>query len=374
LNFEQAAVRDFFAENPEYWMREFHIDGFRLDATHAIEDDSERHILAEIAERVQSRGGFVIAEDERNDPKLLQSRARDGFGFDGCWADDFHHVLRVMMTGERESYFQNYQGTAEELADTIRNGWFFRGQTQPFSGKPRGGDPAEATSEQFVYCISNHDQTGNHAFGRRLGHLIAADAYRAASALLCLVPQTPMLFMGQEWGASTPFQFFTDHAPYLGSMITAGRRREFRDFAAFRDPALLETIPDPQHEQTFQRSKLRWDEIEQTPHANMLALHREFLALRRTHPTLRERGRGDWSVLTMAEKAVAILFGRPDHYTLAIVTDLSGENLPAKLQQLLVSPGRDRQWHQLLSSNETRFGGEDTESFRGPVTFVLEAR
>ncbi|MBA2269921.1 MAG: malto-oligosyltrehalose trehalohydrolase, partial [Chthoniobacterales bacterium] len=216
LNHEQAAVRDFFSENALYWMREFHIDGFRLDATHAIVDDSPQHILAEIAERVHARGGFVIAEDDRNDPNLLRASNAGGLGFDGCWSDDFHHTVRVMLTKQREGYYANFEGTSRELADTLAHGWHFRGQPRPTSGKPRGGESIDLQPEQFVYCISNHDQVGNRAFGERLGHVVEPAAYRAASGLLCLVPYTPMLFMGQEWAASTPFQFFTEHNAELG--------------------------------------------------------------------------------------------------------------------------------------------------------------
>lgn len=374
LNFEQPAVRSFFAENPEYWMREFHIDGFRLDATHAIEDDSERHILAEIAERVQARGGFVIAEDERNEPKLLLPREQDGFGFDGCWADDFHHVVRVMLTQDRESYFGNFDGSLNELAETITHGWLYRGQVQRTNGLPRGAQPVGAGAEQFVYCISNHDQTGNRALGERLGDVISPAAYRAASALLCLVPQTPMLFMGQEWKASTPFQFFTDHSAELGRQITEGRRREFRHFAAFRDPELLTTIPDPQSEATFTRSKLRWSELEEAQPAETLALYREFLQLRRAHPAFRSRSSDDWCVVSLDPGLLAVLYGRNQDYLLAVVIDLTGGHGSVALDQLLVGPGNGRQWQPLLSSNEERFGGGTAKPFHEPTVLALEAR
>ena len=374
LNFEQPAVRDFFAENPDYWMREFHIDGFRLDATHAIEDDSETHILTEIAARVHAQGGFVVAEDERNEPKLIRPREHNGFGLDGCWADDFHHVVRVMLTGEREGYYQNYDGLPAELEQTLTHGWLFRGQTQKTTAKARGGDPAGAAAEQFIYCISNHDQVGNRALGERLGHSISAAAYRAASALLCLVPQTPMLFMGQEWNASTPFQYFTSHSAELGRKIMEGRRREFENFAAFRDQALLQIIPDSQAESTFENSRLRWEELEEEQHAGVLALYREFLALRRSNLIVRDRTQGDYTVVPLDEGIIAIFFRRAGADSFAVLCDLVGGHEMPNLQDPRHTPGDGRKWQPLLSSNETRFGGEKVMPFQSPITLVLEGR
>src|SRR4051812_17995969 len=165
LDYEAPAVRTFFIENALYWMRDFRIDGFRLDATHAIVDNSAPHLLAEIAEAVQTEGGFVIAEDERNEAAVVDPRNSGGWGFNGVWADDFHHVVRTLLTGEKEGYYGNFEGGGKELAQTIRHGWLYRGQAQVTSGKPRGSDPSRAAPEQFVYCISNHDQVGNRAFG-----------------------------------------------------------------------------------------------------------------------------------------------------------------------------------------------------------------
>lgn len=372
LNYEEAAVRDFFMENALYWMHEFHIDGFRLDATHAILDDSEQHILAEIAERVHAAGGFVIAEDDRNDPTLLRAAAAGGFGFDGCWSDDFHHTVRVMLTKQREGYYANFEGTPHELADTLAHGWHFRGQPRPTSGKPRGDESIDLAPEQFVYCISNHDQVGNRAFGERLAHVIDAAAYRAASALLCLVPYTPMLFMGQEWAASTPFQFFTDHNPELGRLVTEGRRKEFQNFAAFADPAQRERIPDPQALSTFTDSKLRWDELRQERHAQMLLLYQEFLGLRTTHAAFGNRSRDAWLATEVNDGVIALLYDGAGEFTLAVLVDLIGGHQMPNIDDPRIAPGGGRDWQPILSSNEQRFGG-DGRGFSAPTTLVLEA-
>jgi maltooligosyltrehalose trehalohydrolase len=373
LDYAAPAVRAFFIENAVYWMRDFHVDGFRIDATHAITDHSKRHVLSEIAEAVQARGGFVIAEDERNEPAVVLPRASGGWGFDAVWADDFHHVVRVLLTGEKEGYYANFAGTANELTQTLLHGWFYRGQRLAGGAKSRGADPGRLVPEQFVYCISNHDQVGNRAYGDRLSEKISAAADRAAAALLCLVPQTPMLFMGQEWGANTPFQFFADHEGELGHDITEGRRREFRNFAAFRDPALLEKIPDPQSEQTFLDSKLDWQELHAPKAAGMILLYSEFLRLRRTSPVFRVRERDSYLPIELGEGTIAILFGRQGEWKLAVVANLLGGDASPNMDDERLTPGEGRDWRQILSSNEKRFGGEDSPSPGQPITTVFEA-
>ncbi len=373
LNYGTEPVRAFFTENAPYWRREFHIDGFRLDATHEIKDASETHILAEIAARVHSVGGFVIAEDDRNEPKLLTPALRGGFGFDGAWADDFHHVIHVTLTGHQEGYYGKYDGTSTELAQTLAHGWLVRDQKQGLTGRSRGGDPANLPPPQFVYCISNHDQVGNRAFGERLGQIVSPAAYRAASALLCLVPQTPMLFMGQEWSASTPFQFFTDHHADLGASVTAGRRREFSHFAAFRDPQMRAAIPDPQAARTFTNSKLHWEELHEPAHAGVLLLYRKFLQLRQTHHAFRERSCDRVEVRELADGIVALLFGRAGEYECCVATDLVGGHAAPTMDDPQFAPGGAREWQLLLSSNETRFGGAGEPPFTVPTTLVFEA-
>jgi maltooligosyltrehalose trehalohydrolase len=370
LNFEEPAVREFFAENPLYWMREFHIDGFRLDATHAIADSSPRHVLAEIAERVHAHGGFVIAEDERNEPALLRSLGEGGLGFDGCWADDFHHVVRVMLTQDREGYYEDFEGTPNELVATLEHGWLYRGQSQK-NGRIRGAESIALPPEDFVYCISNHDQVGNRAFGERLNHVVDAAAYRAASALLCLVPYTPMLFMGQEWSASTPFQFFTDHKEQLGRLVTAGRRREFQNFAAFRDPKLLETIPDPQAAETFQRSKLRWGELSEPAHAGTFRLYQDFLAFRRRHPALRNRAREKWSVARLENGIIALSFRHAGELSCVVLTDLLGRHSAPDLARGKSGLKEAATWPTILYSNDQRYEGDGAAPFAQPTTIVL---
>lgn len=287
LDGEHAApVRRFFIENALHWIHEYHMDGIRLDATHAMQDDGPRHFLAELAECVhQAASGrrlHVIAEDHRNLAAMIAPPDQGGWGLDAVWADDFHHQMRRLLAGDREGYYRDFAGTTADIATTVRQGWFFTGQYSEHLQEPRGTDPAGVPAERFVVCLQNHDQVGNRALGDRLHHGVDGATYRAASVLLLTLPHTPLLFMGQEWAASSPFRYFTDHEPALGRLVTEGRRREFKDFAAFAEAAAREHIPDPQALDTFLSSRLDWAERTAEPHASTLALYRAALTFRRT--------------------------------------------------------------------------------------------
>jgi maltooligosyltrehalose trehalohydrolase len=285
-NYAHPAMRRYVLDNARYWLREFRFDGLRLDATHAITDPSPKHILRELADEVARRfpGKLLIAEDDRNEARLVRE-----MGMDALWTDDFHHAVRVSLTRERDGYYAAYEPGPGTIAKTLERGWLYQGQIyspRPPEGKPRGTSAAGLPAEAFVYCIQNHDQIGNRALGDRLDQAVSIDAYCAASTLLLFLPMTPLLFMGQEWAASSPFQFFTDHEEELGHAISRGRREEFKHFRAFSDPTARESIPDPQAEETFLRSRLRWSERTEGDHARVLSLYRQLLALRRRDPVL----------------------------------------------------------------------------------------
>jgi maltooligosyltrehalose trehalohydrolase len=297
-DFTRPITRRWAIENAAYWIREFQFDGLRLDAVHAIHDPSPRHVLAELRERVRQEapGAIVVAEDERNDPACIQ-----GLGIDAMWADGFHHQVRVTLTGERDGYYAAYAPGVEGLARVIEQGWLYEGQVYPPSGEPRGKPARELPAECFVYCIQNHDQIGNRALGTRLCEEVPLDRYLLASTLLLFLPMTPLLFMGQEWAASSPFLYFTDHDAELGRLVSAGRREEFAAFSAFSDPVRRAAIPDPQALDTFTRSKLSWAERGLPDHARALALYRSLLALRRDDPVLRSAGRGELSAASAGD-------------------------------------------------------------------------
>jgi maltooligosyltrehalose trehalohydrolase len=301
-----AVVRELVLSNVDMWIRDFHADGLRLDAAHAIVDDSSPHLLTQIGERARAAGAgrrvVVIAEDERNETRLVRPRAEGGHGLDGVWADDFHHQMRRAFAGDSEGYYQDYTGSMEDLARTLRQGWFYEGQHSKNLGHARGTPADKAEPSAFVHCIQNHDQVGNRALGERLGADVSPAAYRAMSTLLLLAPYTPLLFMGQEWNASTPFLYFTDHNAELGRLVTEGRRKEFAGFKRFAGTE----VPDPQAQDTFLRSTLDWSEAERPEHAGVRALYRELLQLRASEPSLRERRRGQYEARALGEHGLVL--------------------------------------------------------------------
>ena len=282
-HFADPPLRNLVLDNARYWLREIGFDGLRLDATHAIVDDSSKHILTELAELSHelSPHRLLIAEDERNLSALVTEN-----GLDALWADDFHHQLRVALGGERVGYYAAFEPSAQGVADVINRGWLYTGQVNPVTGEARGSSADRLPAEAFVYCIQNHDQVGNRAFGDRLDQTIGPAAFRAASLLLLFLPMTPLLFMGQEWAASTPFAYFTDHDAELGRLVSEGRRREFTELHAGAGE-----IPDPQAPATFQQSKLRWAERELPEHRETLDLYRRAISLRQTDPVLSSSSR-----------------------------------------------------------------------------------
>ncbi|MHB1935813.1 MAG: malto-oligosyltrehalose trehalohydrolase [Acidobacteriaceae bacterium] len=290
LNFDgegRDMVRAYFIESALAWIYDYYVDGLRADATDTIRDDSEPHFLTELTERVHQaarsvgRNAILIAEDARNERKVVLPAERGGHGFDAVWSDDFHHHMRHRLAGDSDGYYHDFDGTAESIARTIQDGWFFTGQFATFHGHSRGTSANGLSLASRVFCIQNHDQIGNRAFGERLSSQISCPAWYAASALLLLSPQTPLLFMGQEWAAPEPFLFFTDHHDELGRLVTEGRRKEFARFSSFADPANRERIPDPQQVETFHRSKLDWAVRQNAEHAKCLHWYQALLHIRK---------------------------------------------------------------------------------------------
>jgi maltooligosyltrehalose trehalohydrolase len=369
LNFDgpdSGPVRRFFVQNAAYWIDEFHIDGLRLDATHAVHDTSPQHLFAAVAAAATERGAFTIAEDERNDALIISPQGARAWKVDGVWADDFHHSVRVALTGDRHSYFAAYRGGGSELAEILDHGWLYRGQPFLNRKEPRGTEGKHLPPRSFVHCIDNHDQSGNRALGERLAQLSDPAAYRAAAMLLCLSPYTPMFFMGDEWAASSPFCFFTDHPGEIGEKMGYYRRQEF----AAQGPEVLGRMPEPQAESTFQASRLNWDERALPKHAQILALHREALALRNAHAHFQSPDRSEWSVQSFRD-TVALRWKTPagDWLLLVILRSRAPESVPAAIAA--VRPGKS--WKGVLSSEDPRFGGAAQEGPFGPDGSMLAA-
>lgn len=284
INYELAhsdPVRAFAIENALMWLRDYGFDGLRLDAVHAIVDTGAKHLLEELAERVVELGAeagrefVLIAESDLNDPRLVRSAADGGYGLHGHWCDDFHHALHSVLTGERDGYYADF-GSLGHLAAALRDGYVFQGQYSGYRQRRHGRPPAGVRPEQLVVCAQNHDQVGNRARGERLSQLLPADRLRMAAALVLLGPYTPLLFQGEEWGARTPFLYFTDHQDVaLAKAVSEGRRREFGQFAWTGE------VPDPQAESTFRASQLDWSEASRPGHAALLEWHRRLIEIRR---------------------------------------------------------------------------------------------
>jgi maltooligosyltrehalose trehalohydrolase len=291
----------------------------------------------------------VIAEDHRNLAVMARPLQEQGWGLDAVWADDFHHQMRRLLAGDRDGYYRDFAGTTTDVASTVRQGWFFTGQYSEHLRGRRGTDPASLSPERFVVCLQNHDQVGNRAFGDRLHHVIDGAAYRAASVLLLTLPQTPLLFMGQEWAASSPFLFFTDHESALGRLVTEGRRREFREFAAFADERARQQIPDPQALDTFLASRLDWTERTAEPHASTLALYREVLAFRRAE--LVPESRSTFDARALDDHTVVIRRTCRDGWNALVVARLRGAGQVALDDPRLLGDALDaRAWKVVLTS------------------------
>ena len=292
INFDgehSRTVRDFYVHNALYWLEEFHFDGLRLDAIHAIVDSSPRHVVQEICEAVRQGPGrtrqvHVVLENDANQAALLRRDAQGRpLAATAQWNDDLHHAAHVLTAGETDGYYADFaDDPVAGFAKALAQGFIYQGQPSAFRGGERRGEPSGALpTTAFVSYLQTHDQVGNRAFGARLHALADPVLLAAAQACVLLSPHVPMLFMGEEFAASTPFQFFCDFGPELAQAVSAGRRAEFSRFAAFADEAARERIPDPNAESTFRASTLRWDERGQAPHAQVLARVRELLALRR---------------------------------------------------------------------------------------------
>lgn len=368
-------VRSFLIENALHWVHEYHVDGLRLDATHAMTDDSPRHFLAELSDRVRAsvtdRQVLLIAEDHRNLRQMVESVTEGGCGLDAVWADDLHHQLRRLLAGDSDGYYQDFRGTTVDLATTIRQGWFFTGQPSAYLHAPRGTDPTGMALERAVVCLQNHDQIGNRAFGERLHHQIDLPTYRAASALLLTLPETPLLFMGQEWAASTPFLYFTDHHAELGRLVTEGRRREFGRFAAFADPAVRERIPDPQAAPTFEASRLNWEERGQATHAGVERLYTALLTLRREEAAIHAGSHGPCEVSALDDGTIAVRRSSASDVVLAVVR-LAGAGTVDLSTAPEMSGWKELDWVSVLHTEEVRFAADPDpptvlSSSRAPV-------
>lgn len=287
VNFEDAGsheVRRFFVDNAKMWLRDYHFDGLRLDAVHAYMDRSAIRFMEQLASEIrdlESETGHsyaVIAESDLNDPRVVTERERGGYALDAQWSDDFHHALVALLTGERTGYYADF-GSVADLAKALRDVFVYDGRYSAYRDRIHGRPVEGLPAWRFLGYAQNHDQVGNRAKGERLSDLVSPGRLKIAAAMALASPFVPLIFQGEEWAASSPFLFFTDHDSELGRLVSEGRKKEFAIFGW-----KPEEIPDPQAESTFMRSRLNWDEIADPKHAGVLGWYRELIALRQSHP------------------------------------------------------------------------------------------
>lgn len=361
LNYDgknNCGVREFFVANAEYWIREFHLDGLRLDATYVMFDSSKTHVLAEISSAVRRVAGkdiIIIAENEPQNSILLRSQEKGGYGLDAAWNDDFHHAAVVALTGRKEAYYTDYRGRAQEFISAIKWGYLFQGQKYLWQKQDRGSPTLDLPPTSWVHFIENHDQVANSARGLRLHQLTSPGRFRAMTALLLLAPQTPMLFQGQEFNSSKPFLYFADHDGELSPAVGKGRKEFLYQFRSLTDPKLDAYFHDPSDIATYEKCKLDFTELQK--HPEIYALHKDLIALRKRDPgfAMQQAGQVDGAVLT--EHAFLLrYFLEPSNDRLMIV------NFGADLDLYVVpepffAPPAGKQWQVLWSSEHPRYGG-----------------
>jgi maltooligosyltrehalose trehalohydrolase len=356
INFDgpdAEGVRRHFVENARYWVREFHVDGLRLDAIHSIFDASPVHVLTEAAEAAREEAAalgrpvYIAAESHDNDRKIVLPSAAGGLGLDTLWSDDFHHAVHSRLTGESGGYYVDFAG-GRGLTRALAEGFAFQGEPSQYFGRPRGTPSTDLAGERFTICLQNHDQVGNRAVGDRLSTVLPFAAVKVAAALLFAAPALPLLFMGEEYGETSPFQYFTSHLdPALVEAVRKGRAQEFRAFG------WEGAIPDPSEPATFLRSRLNHSLAGAPRHRELREYYRRWLATRRSHPALgaggKERARAELdatgSVLTLVRQGA-------DGPALRLVANLT------KTPRPFAVPAAD--WRALLDSEDVRFAGSGT--------------
>jgi maltooligosyltrehalose trehalohydrolase len=379
LNFDgenSEHVRNFFISNAAYWIREFHMDGLRIDATQSIQDNSKEHIMAAITREVRraaaGRETIIVGENEPQEVKILKSFEDGGYNLDGLWNDDFHHSARVALTGRNEAYYTDYKGRPQEFVSLIKWGFLYQGQRYRWQRHRRGTPTFGLRPERFVIFLDNHDQVANSGRGERVHLLTSPSLYRAMTALLLLAPNTPMLFQGQEFAASSPFYYFADHNEELAGLVRKGRAEFLAQFRSLTTPEMRACVPDPASEESFLRSKLDFSERERN--RAVYEMHRDLLKLRREDAVFsaqRERG-VDGAVL--GDEALVLRFfgvGGDDRLMLVnLGTDLNLNPAP----EPLLAPPEEMVWTMLWSSEDCRYGGSGTPPLESRNNWSIPGR
>ncbi|WP_395748871.1 malto-oligosyltrehalose trehalohydrolase [Prosthecobacter sp.] len=357
-----APVRELFLSNAAYWIEEYHLDGLRLDATQNIYDASKDHILAAITRRVHSaargRGVYIVGENECQHAHLIRPRSQGGYGLDSLWNDDFHHTAIVAMTGRNEAYYTDYHGSSQEFVSSAKWGFLFQGQRYKWQKARRGTPCFDLAPGNFVNFLQNHDQIANSLWGRRAHTLTSAAKLRALTALLLLGPNTPMLFQGQEFAASSPFLYFADHRPDLAVLVAKGREEFLAQFPSIASEDVAKLIPNPESEATFRRCKLDFADRERN--SDVLLLHRDLLTLRREDPLLGNAQRGTFDGAVLSASAFVLRFFGHDQNDRLLLINLGPHLHLDPAPEPLLAPPLGCVWQTAWSSEDPRYGGGGT--------------
>ena len=378
LNFDDNSsgpVREFFLANSGYWIDEFHLDGLRLDATQMIYDASKEHMIAAVTARVREaaggRGTYVVGENESQDARLIRPVSRGGHGIDALWNDDFHHSAIVALTGRNEAYYTDYLGKPQEFISAAKWGFIYQGQRYKWQTKRRGTPTLDFEGSNFVTFLQNHDQIANSLSGRRIHTVASAGRLRALTALLLLGPNTPMIFQGQEFAASTPFLYFADHNPELAKLVAKGRADFLQQFPSIASENAAALVPSPELADTFERCKLDFDDCEKN--AEVLSLHRDLIGLRRNDPLLGKALRGTFDGAVLGASAFVLrFFGRGLDDRLLVVNLGTHVHLDPAPEPLLAPPPGCG-WEVAWSSEDPRYGGGGTPALDSEDNWHLPA-
>ena len=361
LNFDGAdarPVRDFFIANACYWIDEFHFDGFRLDATQQIFDSSQPTIIAEIAEKARRVAGrrqiVIMAENEPQRTDLLRPVEQGGAGLDALWNDDFHHTMLVALTGKKEAYYSDYGGSPQEIVSAVRHGFLYQGQRSRWQNHPRGTPSLGIEHARFVCCLENHDQVANSAWGSRLGQITSPGKHRAATALLLLGPWTPLVFQGQEFAASTPFDFFADHGPDIVQAIDDGRRQFLSQFPSLAGDSMKQLLATSSREDTFLRCRL--DFRERRTNSRFYHMFQDLVRLRKTDDVFSLQGQGGLEGAVLSAGALVLRFFGRDADRLLIV-NFGADLLLTPAPEPLLAPPSGQNWTLRFSTENPHYGG-----------------
>ena len=354
-------VRELFISNAGFWIREFHLDGLRLDATQNIYDESKDHILAAITREVRKaagdRGTIVIGENEPQDTRLVRPPSEGGYGLDALWNDDLHHSAMVRLTGHNEAYYTDYLGAPQEFVSAAKYGYLYQGQWYNWQHKRRGTPAFGISCPAFLSFMQNHDQVANSAHGQRAHMLAGPGLHKAMTALILLMPGTPMLFQGEEFGSSSTFLFFADHKPEIAALVKEGRRKFLGQFRSLAQPEMWSCFADPAEPHTFNQSKLDHSEKHREPHQGVLRLVGDVLRLRREDEVIRLQGSEGIDGAVLSNDALVLRFFGEENDDRLVITNFGRDLRLNPAPQPLLAPPQSKEWEVIWSSEGPRYGG-----------------